>query len=86
MLEYAVRIPINLIIERRTLWEHEIPENGGITGFDVIRIDPNYDQIVIFLSPTVDNLVKLKKLITENILPSRKFYPVFWPKRTMATK
>lgn len=33
MLEYAARIPINLVIERKVLWEHEIPEEGGITAF-----------------------------------------------------
>ena len=33
MLEYAARIPINLIMERKTFTEHEIPEDGGITAF-----------------------------------------------------
>lgn len=67
MLEYAVRIPINLIIERKVLWEHEIPENGGITAFEVNIIDPNFDQVVIFLSPTADNLKKLRDLVQINV-------------------
>lgn len=67
MLEYAARIPINLIIERKVLWEHEIPEEGGITAFEVQPIDINYDQVVIFLSPTADNLRRLKDLVLLNI-------------------
>ena len=88
MLEYAVRVPINLIIERKVLIDHEVPENGGITAFEIMKIDPNFDQIVVFLSPTVENLVKFKTLVKNNTdkNPNRKFYPVFWPKRTMATK
>jgi hypothetical protein len=42
----------------------------------------------VFLSPTANNLIKFKKLVIENVdrAPNRKFYPIFWPKRTMATK
>ena len=78
---------MNLIIEKKVFHEHEIPEEGGIAPFEVIPIDVNFDQIVIFISPTVENLRKLKDLILINTeRGSRKFYPVFWPKRTLATK
>lgn len=67
MLEYAVRIPINLIIEKKTLCQHEIPEKDGITAFEVNVIDPNFDQIVVFLSPSVENLKKFKDVVLINI-------------------
>jgi hypothetical protein len=40
--------------------EHGVPEEGGIAPFEVKVIDKNYDQILIFLSPTVNNLKNLK--------------------------
>ena len=67
MMEYSVRVPVSIIIERKTLIEHEIPEDGGIAPFDVFQINPNFDQVVVLLSPTVDNLKKLKDIILTNV-------------------
>jgi hypothetical protein len=33
---------------------------GGVTSFEPMMIEQNYDQIVIFLSPTPENLKILK--------------------------
>lgn len=52
MLDIAVRTPINLIIETKTFSEHGVPEVGGIIPFDANIIDKNYDQIMIFMTPT----------------------------------
>ena len=42
---------------------------------------------MIFLSPTHENLKILKELITINAEKgNKKYYPCFWPKRTLACK
>lgn len=53
MLEPAARIPINLISDRKLFEEHGVRAgDGGVTSFEPMLIDQNYDQIVIFISPT----------------------------------
>lgn len=60
MLEPDVRMPINLVIERKTLSEHGVPDEGGILPFEPLPLPSNEDQIMIFLKPTGENLIILK--------------------------
>ncbi len=60
MLDIDVRTPINLVIERKILSEHGVPDEGGILPFEPLPIPTNYDQIMIFLKPTSENLIVLK--------------------------
>lgn len=87
MLDIDVRTPINLIIERKILSEHGVPDEGGILPFEPLPIPTNYDQIMIFLKPTSENLIVLKELIeTNRDKGNKKYYPCFWPKRTIICK
>lgn len=52
MLDPDVRTPINLVIERRILSEHGVPDEGGILPFEAFPLPPNIDQIMIFLKPS----------------------------------
>lgn len=87
MLDNDARVPINLVIERKLLSEHGVPEEGGIIPFDPLPIPSNYDQIMIFLKPSGENLKILKELIDMNRdKGNKKYYPCFWPKRTIICK
>lgn len=63
MLDPDVRTPINLVIERKILSEHGVPDEGGILPFEPIVPPANHDQIMIFLKPSGENLKTLKELI-----------------------
>jgi len=87
MLDEEVRVPINLVIERKIFSEHGVPDEGGILPFDPMPIPNNYDQIMIFLRPTGENLLRLKDLVEVNKdKGTKKYFPCFWPKRTIICK
>ena len=76
MLDPEVRTPINLVIERKILSEHGVPDEGGILPFEPLPIPSNYDQIMIFLKPSGPNLKILKDLIEANRERGNKKYKV----------
>jgi hypothetical protein len=87
MLDVDVRVPLNLIIEKKILSEHGVPDEGGIRPFESTLLPNNYDQIMIFLKPSGSNLKILKELIEYNKdKGNKKYYPCFWPKRTIICK
>jgi hypothetical protein len=87
MLDVDVRVPLNLIIEKKILSEHGVPDEGGIRPFEPTLLPNNYDQIMIFLKPSGSNLKILKELIEYNKdKGNKKYYPCFWPKRTIICK
>lgn len=87
MLDEEVRTPINLVIERKLFSEHGVPDEGGILNFEPFDLPNNFDQIMIFLRPTGENLLKLKDLIERNRdRGTKKYFPCFWPKRTIICK
>lgn len=64
-----------------------MPEEDGIKAFDAIPLPNNYDQIMVFLRPNGESLIKLKELIEANKdRGAKKYYPCFWPKRTVICK
>ncbi len=88
MLEEGMRELFNLIIlDRKTYSEHGVFEEEGIRGFEPVQLPNNYDQVMIFLRPNSDSLIRLKDLINANSNSgAKRYYPCFWPKRTIICK
>ena len=87
MLDMEVRVPINLVIEKKVLSEHGVPDEGGIMPFEPMPLPNNQDQIMVFMRPTGENLKQLRELIEMNrSRGNKRYYPCFWPKRTLICK
>jgi hypothetical protein len=88
MLDDELRVPFNLIIVDRKIYsEHGVPEEDGIKAFDPIPLPNNYDQIMVFLRPNGESLIRLRDLINANAnTGAKRYYPCFWPKRTIICK
>lgn len=52
MFEPDTRTLLNLIIEKKALSEHGVPEEGGLLPFEPLPLPNNYDQIIIIVKPT----------------------------------
>lgn len=87
MLDIGVRGPVNLIVEKKLLEEHDVPKEGGIVNFQVTWIDNNFNNILIILPPNIKSMETLVQLYEKNKdKGNKKYYTVFWPKRSSVCK